>query len=197
VNVLHGAATDLAKGCRGRVKGIFSLILFFFVLIATTAYAKTMYVTDTLNIMVRRQPGLDFKIVDQLSSNEKVNRIRAEESWSKISFGDNKVGWVLNRYLTEEIPKPLQIEDLRKRASAQAKKIETLEKENFTLKQKKVELTEKVSTLTVENQTLKEEPFRIMMLLTGVGIFLVGCVVTLILQRTGKSRRSRLSFKSL
>ena len=180
--------------CVGKVTRLISLILFAFLLLVPNAFAKTMYITDTLNIMVRRQPGLDFKIVDQLTSNEKVRLIRHEESWSKISFRDNKTGWVLKRYLTEDKPKPILIEELDKQVNDQAEKIEALEKENFTLKKKKVELTEEVSILTVENKTLKEEPFRIMMLLAGAGIFLVGCIVTLILQRTGRSRRSRLSF---
>jgi len=144
--------------------------------------------------MVRRQPGLDFKIVDQLTSNEKVDLLRTEGSWAEISFKDNKTGWVLERFLTEETPKPIQIADLKKTVNAQAEKIEVLEKENITLKQNKAELTELVSSLKIENQSLKEEPYRIMLLLAGVGIFLFGCIMTLILQRTGQKRRSRLNF---
>ena len=176
------------------MKKFFFIILIPLILFSSTAYSKTMYVTDILYIMARRQPGLDFKIVDQLSSNERVNLLRSEESWAQISFKDNKKGWVLKRFLTEEKPKPIQIAELKETSNAQTEKIDALEKENITLKQSKAEMAELMSSLKIENQNLKEEPYRIMLLLAGVGIFLLGCIMTLILQRTGQKRRSRLSF---
>ena len=176
------------------MKKFFFIILIPLILFSSTSYSKTMYVTDILYIMARRQPGLDFKIVDQLSSNERVNLLRSEESWAQISFKDNKTGWVLKRFLTEETPKTIQISELKETENAQAEEIAALEKENITLKQSKAEMAELMSSLKIENQNLKEEPYRIMLLLAGVGIFLLGCIMTLILQRTGQKRRSRLSF---
>jgi uncharacterized protein YgiM (DUF1202 family) len=176
------------------MKKFFFIILIPFILFSSTTYSKTMYVTDTLYIMARSQPGLDFKIVDQLSSNERVNLLRTEESWAQISFKDNKTGWVLERFLAEETPKSIQIAELKETLNAQAEKIVALEKENITLKQSKAEMAELISSLKIENQSLKEAPYRIMLLLAGVGIFLFGCIITLILQRTGQKKRSRLSF---
>lgn len=165
-----------------------------FILFSSPAYSKTMHVIDKITITVRRQPGLDFKIVDRLTSNETVNLLRTEESWAQISFKDNKRGWVLKRYLTEETPKPIQIAELNKTVNTQAEKITALEKENTTIKQSKAEMAELISSLKIENQSLKEGPYRIMLLLAGVGIFLFGCIMTLILQRTGQKRRSKLRF---
>jgi len=176
------------------MKKFFFIILIPLILFSSTAYSKTMYVTDTLYIMARSQPGVDFKIVDQLSSNERVNLLRTEESWAQISFKDNKTGWVLKRFLAEEIPKFIQIAELKETVNAKAEKIAALGKENITLKQSKAEMAELISSLKIENQNLKEKPYRIMLLLAGVGIFLFGCIMTLILQRTGKKRRSSLSF---
>jgi len=65
------------------MKKFFFIILIPLILFSSTSYSKTMYVTDILYIMARRQPGLDFKIVDQLSSNERVNLLRSEESWAR------------------------------------------------------------------------------------------------------------------
>ena len=100
----------------------------------------------------------------------------------------------MKRFLTEEKPKPIQITELNKTVKTLAENIAVLEKENITLKQSKAEMTESISSLKIENQSLKEEPYRIMLLLAGVGIFLFGCMVTLIIQRTGQKRRSKLSF---
>jgi len=177
------------------MKKLLFMILISFILFSSPSYSKTMYIIDKVTITVRRQPGLDFKIVDQLASNETVNLLKTEESWAQISFKDSKTGWVLKRFLTEETPKPIQIAELKKTVNTQAEKIAALEKENITLKQSKAKMTELISSLKIEIQSLKEEPYRIMLLLVGVAIFLFGCIVTLIIQRTGQRRRkSSLSF---
>ncbi|MBW1855035.1 MAG: hypothetical protein JRJ00_10210 [Deltaproteobacteria bacterium] len=44
-------------------------------------------------------------------------------------------------------------------------------------------MEERISSLLQENQKLKEEPYRI---LAGAGIFLMGCIVTLIILRVGR-----------
>ena len=62
----------------------------------------------------------------------------------------------------------------------------------IVLKQRETEMGETIRSLTLENQKHKEEPYRIMLLLAGGGIFLLGCIVTLVIQGTG--RRSSLSF---
>jgi SH3 domain protein len=176
------------------MKKFLFIILIPFILFSSPTYSKKMHVIDEITITVRRQPGLDFKIVDQLTSNETVNLLGTKESWAQISFKGNKTGWVLKRFLTEDTPKPIQIAELNNTVNTHAEKIAALEKENITLKQSKAEMAELISSLKIENQSLKEEPYRIMLLLAGVGIFLFGCIVTLILQRTGQKRRSRLSF---
>ena len=158
------------------------------------AHSARMYVDDNLIITVRTQPGLSFKVIDQLSSDEEVNLLRIEESWALISFKDNKTGWVLERFLTEETPKPVTIAQLEKTITTQAEKIEALEKENMALTIKKAEMVEKVSSLSLKNQELREQPYMILLLLTGSGIFLVGCIVTLMLQKTGRKKRNKLSF---
>ena len=90
------------------------MVMILFILFSSTTHAKTMYITDDLIITVRRKPSIDFKIVDKLTSNEKVDILKTEGSWAQISFKDNKTGWVLKRFLTEETPKPIQIAELRK-----------------------------------------------------------------------------------
>ena len=91
-------------------------------------------------------------------------------------------GWMLERFLTEETPKPIQIEELKKTV----RKIEALGKETIALKQRKSEMEEIINSLSLENQKLKEEPYKIMVLLAGGGIFLIGCIATLIILRIGR-----------
>lgn len=166
------------------------------VLLPSAVQAKTKYVVDYFKIMVRSQPGAEYKIIDQLPSNEKVRTIQEEGNWVKIAFKNNRAGWVLGQYLTDELPKEIRIADLEKTVAEQKKKIEMLDEENFSLKKKNVEVGQRINDLFTENQSLKEEPFRILLLLAGGGIFLVGCITTLILQSMGRKKRgSGLTFE--
>lgn len=163
-------------------------ILFCLLLLPPAVQAKTKYVIDYFKIMVRSQPGAEYKIIDQLSSNEKVRTIQAEGNWVKIAFKNNRTGWVLQQFLTSELPKGIRIADLEKKVKEQEEKIQSLDEENFSLKKKNVEVGQSINDLSSENQRLKEEPFRILLLLAGGGIFLIGCITTLILQSMGRKR---------
>ncbi|MCK5186339.1 MAG: TIGR04211 family SH3 domain-containing protein [Deltaproteobacteria bacterium] len=177
------------------MKKLLFMILIPLIIFPSPAYSKTMYVIDKITITVRTQPGLDFKIVDRLTSNEQVNILRVEGSWAQISFKDNQTGWVLKRYLAKEIPMSIQIAALKKTISAQAEKLEALEKEDIVLKQRKAEMVEIICGLKLENQKLMEGPYTIMLLLAGGGIFLFGSIMTLIVWITQRRRRkSSLSF---
>ena len=182
------------------MKRIFFFILMALILFSSASQAETMYVIDSFEIMVRREAGEKFKIIAQLPSNKRVNLVATEGDWAKITFG-NRTGWVLKSYLTLEAPKPIQIAELKKQVKGQTGKIETLNKENISLKQKNAELAEALvveaknaKDVSLENQKLKETPYRIILLLSGCGIFLVGCMVTLIIQRTGRGKKNKLSF---
>ncbi len=183
------------------MKKHFFIVLILLALFPSTTRAKTVYIVDSFKIMVRRQPGEEYRIVKQLPSDKRVNLIETEGDWAKISFG-NETGWVLKRYLTEETPKAIQIAKFEREVINQAAKIEALEKENLAIKQKYADMGEtiavqagEVKDLALENQMLKEEPYRLILLLSGAGIFFVGCIMTLILQRTGRGKkRNRLSF---
>jgi uncharacterized protein YgiM (DUF1202 family) len=170
-------------------------ILFCVLLLPPAVQAKTKYVIDYFKIMVRSQPGAEYKIIDQLPSNEKVRTVQVEGNWVKIAFKGNRTGWVLQQYLTAELPKGIRIADLEKKVIEQEKKIQSLDEENFSLKKKNVEVGQSINDLSSENQSLKEEPFRILLLLAGGGIFLIGCITTLILQSMGRKKRgSGLTF---
>ena len=169
-------------------KSIFCIVISLLVL-PPVVQAKTMYVIDYFKIMVRSQPGEGYKIINQLSSNEKVRLITTEGTWAKVAFRDNKTGWVLRRFITNETPKEIRIAELEKKLKENAQKLVLLEEENLTLKQRDVEMGQQVNVMTAENQQLKEEPFRILMLLAGGGIFLIGCITTLILQSMGRKKR--------
>lgn len=166
------------------------------VMLVSLAQAKSMFVIDSFKIMVRSQPGEEYRITDQLASDEKVEILEKQDQWVRISFKDGREGWVAERLLTQEKPKAQRIADLEKQLQAQAARLTMLDKENLSLKQEKLACDSTLNTLSAENQRLKQEPYQIMLFLSGAGIFLVGCITALILQSIGRRKRGGgLSFE--
>ncbi len=108
ISCLRIALWFINKNGGQNMKKFLFVVLVSLVLFASPALSETFYVIDKITITVRTQPGLDFKIVDRLTSNEQVNILRVEGSWAQISFKDNQTGWVLKRYLTKEMPMSIQ-----------------------------------------------------------------------------------------
>jgi SH3 domain protein len=162
----------------------------------SAAQAKTMFVTDTCTINVRVQPGEEYRVMDQLAADETVDVLETQDKWARISFKGGLEGWMLAQYLTAEKPKTMRIADLEKQLQDQAARMNELEKENLSLKGEKLAFDQTLNTLSVENQKLKQEPYQLMLLLSGGGIFLVGCITALILQSIGGRKKGRggLSF---
>lgn len=53
-----------------------------------------------LQITVRTGPGLDYRIVAFLDAGEAVEVVEAQEGWSRITWGEDRTGWALSRFLS-------------------------------------------------------------------------------------------------
>jgi len=155
----------------------------------SAAQAKTMFVTDTCTINVRVQPGEEYRIMDQLAADETVDVLETQDKWARISFKGGLEGWMLAQYVTAEKPKSMRIADLEKQLQEQVARITELDRENLSLKQEKLTFDQTLNTLSAENQKLKQEPYQLMLLISGGGIFLLGCITALILQAVGRKKR--------
>jgi SH3 domain protein len=112
-------------------------IVFFFV---HTALAQTVYVTDSLEITLRAGPDATRKIVKMLPSGSPLTILDQTRSWYRVRTEDGNTGWVLKRYVMQEMPKQMRITHLQN-------KISTLE-ESYSQAQSTIE------RLRTENQQL-------------------------------------------
>ncbi len=97
---------------------------------AETAQA---YVSN-LTITVRRGPGIDYKIIAFLNPGDEVDEIGRESGWARVRFGQNRTGWVLERYLTET-PSPVSRKDeLLARNESLKGTVSVLERSNASLR---------------------------------------------------------------
>lgn len=140
--------------CRLIISG--AVILF----LATIAYAETRYVTDRLQITFRTGPANDRKILSLLTSGQEVLFLESEGEWAKVSLPNGKEGWVLQRYLTSEVPCRIRIIDVTQSLEALKAELEEAKKANQQLESEKagleVDLKETRQTLTKTKQSYEK-----------------------------------------
>ncbi len=65
--------------------------------------ARTVYVTDNLEILLRSGQGTEFKIIASIETGAPLTLIKTHKAsgWNKVRTKDGKTGWVLARFLTD------------------------------------------------------------------------------------------------
>nr|WP_319492160.1 TIGR04211 family SH3 domain-containing protein [uncultured Desulfobacter sp.] len=118
------------------------LTCFFFFAITTCVYAKAMYVSGVTRITMRTGPDVTHKIVSMVTSGVKLQILEYNKDWSMVQDSAGKTGWVLTRFLTDDVPKALLVERYKKENEQLASKLSAAE--------------ETANTLDIENKSLKE-----------------------------------------
>jgi len=205
-----------------RLKGIKYLILTGLIvgLLAVPVWAKDIYVTGVTKITMRTGPGTSHKIVVMLTSGTKLEILEFNDDWSMVRAADGKTGWVLSRFLTEEVPKTLLVIQLKKENKRLVTALETarekvgeLETRNDSLtgieiKYKQLQqasadylkLDAEYKELLKTSESQKEEIQTLeqslndeekLWFLSGAGVFIVGLILGLSARK--KKRSSLLS----
>ncbi len=103
--------------------------------------AKDIYVSGVTKITMRTGPGTEHKIVVMLTSGTKLEILEYQKDWSQVRTYGGKLGWVLSRFLTEEVPKTLLVLQLKKENLRLESALETAQEKGRELKVKNESLT--------------------------------------------------------
>lgn len=132
--------------------------------IAVPVQAEQLYISDTIKITLRSGPGTDHKILHMVTIGDPLNRIRAEKDWSLVKVDAETQGWVLNRFLSAEVPKGIRLQRLEKKyialenfSKSPIEENTRLKEENQTLSSQVAELEAKLKQLQTDHETLKTE----------------------------------------
>ena len=171
------------------------LVLF---LSGTAAWAKTVYVDDKLTITFRSGPGMERKILKNLTTGDPMELLQEGEEWSQVRLPDGQEGWVLNQYISAAKPSRMQLEELQRANSGLTSASAELQKENEALKSanQKVnaaleEKTKALAELTREHEELKQSSdassFQmrkyLIFFFSGAGILFIGILLGLVMKR--------------
>ncbi len=150
---------------------------------------EQMYLTDTIKVMMRSGPGIDYKIVAMPTVGQAVTVLETGEQWTRVQLSGGKKGWVLNHFISEEIPQRMQLAECREKYAdilekykPAVKQKEALIKENAALKAEFAsnvkETEERIRRLIRENKELSRAnrwSHRLLLsFLYGAGVLLAG-----------------------
>jgi SH3 domain protein len=113
-------------------------------LLATTLWARTMYVSDTFEIVVRSEKNSESgrNIIKLLPTGTAVEVIDMDDSWATVQLPDGRTGYTLKRYLLSRLPYKLTAEKLQEEVEEQ--------------RQRLVTLTEQLTALQEEHRRLQD-----------------------------------------
>lgn len=118
------------------------LTCFFFFSLVTCSYAKDIYVSGVTKITMRTGPAVGRKIVAMVTSGTRLQILEYRKDWSKVRNSAGKTGWVLTRFLTEEVPKALMVEQYKKDNERLVSKLAAVEETAKTLESQNKQLTQ-------------------------------------------------------
>ncbi|MBA3009597.1 MAG: TIGR04211 family SH3 domain-containing protein [Proteobacteria bacterium] len=104
--------------------------------------AQDIYVSGITKITMRTGPGVEHKIVAMLTSGSKLETIEYKSDWSHVRTQEGKSGWVLSRFLTQEVPQTLLVEQLQAENKRLTAALAQAEGKNQALAEKSVDLVD-------------------------------------------------------
>ena len=201
------------------VRSIQILVILCFWGWVSVAAAQEVYVSGITKITMRTGPGIEHKIVAMLETGTRLDILEYKSDWSLVQMDNQKQGWVLTRFLTEEKPLTFLVEKLRKENERLTSALEKSEKHNQVLAEKNttladiekkyqelkqasadfIKLNEKYRALVqlseeqAQQISLLKENLNnesILWFLSGAGVFIVGLILGLSTRK--KKKRSLL-----
>lgn len=116
------------------------------------AQAQTLYVSDQLEVTLRRGESTSHGILRMVPSGTPVELLEShsETGYSRVRTANGVEGWVLTRYL-------MDTPSGRERAAAAEKKLADLQQDYKAFKEQLSRAGQEKGTLVVERQRLEEE----------------------------------------
>ena len=158
----------------------YTILVISLILALMSGQAYGAYVSNNLKITVRTGAGTDHKIIAMIQVGQNVEVLKTSDGWTQIRLPEEKIGWVLSRFLTLEEP-CIQVQErleksyekLKTETSPLLGENESLKQENETLFSQLAEQTKRAESLYNELDGLKQDRiYRWFML--GAGVLLLG-----------------------
>ncbi len=122
-----------------RTTVLLSVVVFLALWTHANGLAQTMYVTDRLHLSLRSEPDAELPAITLLPSDTEVEVLSTEGQWAQVRLPDGRSGWVMKRFLVEDLPKSVIIEQLKQKIAKKDVILEKLQAEMASLKERSSE----------------------------------------------------------
>lgn len=141
------------------MKHLLAMILIASVLLVShipVCLAQEMYVKDVTSLNLRAGKGVNHKIITTLDPGEPLTVLSRSGEWINVGTTEGNEGWVLSKYLTEEKPPDIKIENLKIQAETLKGKLEMAEIENQKLMEENINLTTRLNENSIRLGNLEK-----------------------------------------
>ena len=151
---------------KGRVVTMKRYVFIGILLVFVTAsvQARSMYVSEIVEITLRTGPGIDHKVIAMVKSGQTLVVLEPGSEWTKVRLSNEKEGYMLSRFLTEKKPNELLLDELKEKHKDLESKLNTIREESSKQKNQNESLLselaakeEQLSGLTVSYDALKAD----------------------------------------
>jgi SH3 domain protein len=124
----------------------------------STLWAKTMFITDRIELSLRSGTGLEYRAVTMVKTGDRVEVLEGDKNWSKVKLANGTIGWINTFFLVEQVraaplPDPKIKEDLRGLKEAN----QNLIRDKEILIQEKNRLLKEMEEIKNQTRTLSQE----------------------------------------
>ena len=120
-------------------------------------WAADGYVSDNFEITMRSGPGTNNSIRSMLSSGTPLTILDKQSSWIKVRTPQGEEGWVMQRYVMEQTPKSMRIENLKGKIKGLKSQKNQSQKLTSNLKDKNKKLEGNLEKTQAELKELKDK----------------------------------------
>jgi SH3 domain protein len=120
----------------------------------TPLWAKSMYITDRIEVGLRSGTGIEQRIITMVKTGDQVEVLEGDKNWSKVRLPNKTTGWIATRFLVDQ-GKPAKLADpnLQEELRGLKEKNQNLFREKELLNGEKEKLLDELKRL---NQTLQQ-----------------------------------------
>src|SRR5439155_16929663 len=127
-------------------------------LLATVLSARTMYATDTFEIVVRSAKQIAARnIVKVLSSGAPIEVRDMDDTWAAVRLEDGRTGYVETKYLIDREPYKITAERLQLEVGQQRERLATLTQQLATLRDEHQRLQKASSVSEAQLQDVSQK----------------------------------------
>ena len=85
------------------MKRLWSAVLGLMLFSSSPLWAKTMFITDRIEVGVRSGIGIEQKFVASVKTGDRVEVLEGDQNWTKVKLPNGTVGWVATRFLVDQV----------------------------------------------------------------------------------------------